>query len=146
MFTKLMTEALNNMFDSTTLNASSSERYSSLSNLTTGRTPLITFVECFLQDKMEISEETSAPLHEADRCSSEVVTDCWDNVINFESNSFDSGVVDGRADAIESGEMLENGIQSGFLKGTTRFFLGVSIGEDFLLDLSLVKGNFGRAF
>jgi hypothetical protein len=77
---------------------------------------------------METSEETSAPLHEADRCSSEVVTDCWDNVINFESNSFGSGVVDGRADAIESGEMLENGIQSGFLKGTTRFFLCVSIG------------------
>ena len=84
---------------------------------------------------MEISEQISASLHEADRCSSEVVTDCWDNVISFESNSFDSGVVDGRSDAIESGEMLENGIQSGFLKGITRFFLGVSIGEDFQLDL-----------
>lgn len=132
---QLMTEALSTLSCSAIPNASRSEWHSSLSNLTTRRTPLITSVECFLLDRMEISEETSASLREADRCSSEVVTDCWDNVINFESNSFDSGVVDGRADAIESGEMLENGIQSGFLKGTTRFFVGVSIGEDFLLNL-----------
>ena len=84
---------------------------------------------------MEISEQISAPSRVSDRCASNAVTDCWDNVINFESNSFDSGVVDGHSDATESGEMLENGIQSGFLKGITLFFASLSIGEDFQLDL-----------
>ena len=51
--------------------------------------------------------------------SSKEVFDEWDEVVNFEGRMFENGVNEGRSDAIESGEMLENGIQAGFLKGTT---------------------------
>ena len=84
---------------------------------------------------MEIDGKNIDKLHDADKRSSNIVADCWDNVVNFESNSFESGVVDGRSDAIESREMLENGIQSGFLKGNTRFFVFVSMSEDLQCDL-----------
>jgi hypothetical protein len=43
--------------------------------------------------------------------------DEWDSVINFESAAYDNGVDEGRRDAKESGEMYNNGVQSGFLKG-----------------------------
>ena len=85
----------------------------------------------FFLVRMDIAGDLSATMHDAEENASHAVTDCWDDVINFESNSFDSGVVDGRSDAIESGEMLENGIQTGFLKGTSRFIVGRLIGEDF---------------
>ena len=45
--------------------------------------------------------------------------DDWDNVVNFEGRMFENGVKEGRSDAVESREMLENGIQAGFLKGVT---------------------------
>ena len=51
--------------------------------------------------------------------SSKEVFDEWDEVVNFEGRMFENGVNEGRSDAIESREMLENGIQAGFLKGTT---------------------------
>lgn len=46
-----------------------------------------------------------------------VPADEWDSVINFESAAYDNGVDEGRRDAKESGEMYNNGVQSGFLKG-----------------------------
>lgn len=48
---------------------------------------------------------------------SHVPADEWDSVINFESAAYDNGVGEGRRDAKQSGEMYNNGIQSGFLKG-----------------------------
>lgn len=46
-----------------------------------------------------------------------VLVDDWDSVINFESAAFDNGVDEGRRDANQSGEMYDNGVNSGFLKG-----------------------------
>ena len=44
-------------------------------------------------------------------------TDIFDSVIDFEQQEYAKGDADGRKDAIDSGEMLDNGRQSGFLKG-----------------------------
>lgn len=55
-------------------------------------------------------------------------SDDWDSIINFEGKAFEDGVIEGRSDAIESREMLENGIHSGFMKGTFQ----VSSATDYL--------------
>ena len=46
-----------------------------------------------------------------------MTSDLFDNVIDFEQQEYTKGEVDGRTDAIDSGEMLENGRKSGYLKG-----------------------------
>lgn len=43
--------------------------------------------------------------------------DDWDSVVNFEGRMFENGRNDGCTDAIQSGEMYQNGVQAGFLKG-----------------------------
>jgi hypothetical protein len=45
------------------------------------------------------------------------VNDDWDSVVNFEGRMFENGRNDGCTDAIQSGEMYQNGVQAGFLKG-----------------------------
>lgn len=46
-----------------------------------------------------------------------MVNDDWDSVVDFEGKMFENGKNDGCNDAIQSGEMYQNGVQSGFLKG-----------------------------
>ena len=57
--------------------------------------------------------------------ASDVSDDDWDRVINFERAAFDNGVDEGRRDAKQSGEMYDNGVQSGFLKGGYDFGVDV---------------------
>jgi hypothetical protein len=52
-----------------------------------------------------------------DPSSQSTVNDDWDSVVNFEGRMFENGRHDGSTDAIKSGEMYQNGVQAGFLKG-----------------------------